>query len=323
MRLILLGTGPFAVPSFEMLFHSDHEIVFAVTKPEPAVRSRKGPPPAPVRQWALTHELPLRDPISINDPESIENLSSAQADLMVVCDYGQILKPAALATTRLGGINLHGSLLPQYRGAAPVQRALLSGDSVTGVSVIHMTPQLDGGPMLGTRSTEILDDETSGQLEERLAKLGVQLVLESIEKLAQWDGKSRLGELQDASLATKAPRLNKQEAEIDWSLTCREIDCHVRGMQPWPVAFTHLKVRENKPPLRLSITRVTQVEADTGGLVPGQLVGGPTLIVKTADGAIQIDRLRPAGKKEMSGEDFLRGHQLQRGLSFVHTNDLR
>lgn len=311
-----MGTGPFAVPSFEALRQSDHEIVAVITKPEPLVKSRKGPPPAPVRTWATMNGLAVTDPISINESDAVELLNEFAADLMVVCDYGQILKPDALASTKLGGINLHGSLLPAYRGAAPVQRSLLAGDSETGVSVIHMTPRLDGGPILGCCRTAIRDDETSGELEDRLSELGVDLVLQCVDQLTGWDGESQMGTVQDAASATKAPRLNKKEAEIDWQMSCREIDVLVRGMQPWPIAFSQLRVRDNKPPLRLSILQVTIVDVDAGEVSPGQVVGGKALIIRTGDGALRIDRLRPAGKREMSGEEFMRGHQLKQGTAF-------
>ncbi|QDV44681.1 Methionyl-tRNA formyltransferase [Stieleria neptunia] len=312
-----MGTGPFAVPSFEAIRRSGHTLLAVVTKPEPPVKSRKGPPPAPVRTWAAQHGLSILDPASINDVEAIGQLKALQPDLLVVCDYGQILKPDALAVSNLGGINLHGSLLPAYRGAAPVQRALLNGDRETGVSVIHMTPKLDGGPILGTRRTTIADDETSGQLEQRLSQLGVDLVLQSIDELERWDGESPIGEVQDTERATKAPRLSKREAQVDWQRSCREIDCLVRGMQPWPVAFSMIKVRENKPPLRLTILKVTPVEQPTDDLQPGQITGGKELVVMAGDGALRIDTLCPAGKREMTGEEFQRGYQLARGTQFL------
>lgn len=329
MRLILMGTGPFAVPSFQAIANSgDHEIALVVTKPEPPVKSRKGPPPAPVREWATSTQLPLFDPQSINDEAAVRRITHESAELLVVCDYGQILKPPALSAARLGGVNLHGSLLPAYRGAAPVQRSLLSGDRETGVTVIHMTPRLDGGPILGTVQTEILDTETAGELEERLSLLGVPLTLRCIEQLSKWDETAPIGKPQDAANATKAPRLGKSEARIDWTRTTREIDCHVRGMQPWPIAFSEIQVRENKPPLRVAVLGVEQVELpvssepadlvnnlqpDLSGLAPGQIAGGKEMIVVTGDGALKLTKVRPAGKRDMSGDEFLRGHQLPRG----------
>ncbi len=312
-----MGTGPFAVPTFEAIRQSQHEIVAVVTKPEPPVKSRKGPPPAPVREWATQHELTIHDPATINDPEIMAVLSPLAADLLVVCDYGHILKPDALAIGRIGGINLHGSLLPAYRGAAPVQRALLSGDAETGVSVIHMTPKLDGGPIIGACSTPIRDDETAGELEERLSALGISLVMESLKRLATWDGNTMLGELQNPEAVTKAPRLNKQEAEIDWDRENRLISCHVRGMQPWPIAFGQLPVREGKPPLRVAILKVTSLDENDQELSPGQITGGKDLVVRTRDGLLRIETLRPAGKRDMTGEEFLRGYGLPRGMAFL------
>ena len=256
------------------------------------------------------------DPPSINESSAVEKLRQADVDLFVVCDYGQILRPDALSASRLGGINLHGSLLPAYRGAAPVQRALLAGDCETGVSVIHMTPQLDGGPILAIRRMKILDEETAGQLEERLSLLGVEPVLECLRILEHWDGESPLGKTQDAAKSSIAPRLSKQEAEVDWRRSNRQIDCHVRGMQPWPIAFAQIPVKADKPPLRLAILQVTAVDKEVHDLLPGQITGEKDLVVATGDGALRIDRVRPAGKREMSGEEFLRGYQLPRGTSF-------
>jgi len=312
LRIILMGTGPFAVPTFEAI-RKQHDVVLVVTKPVREVHSRKGPPPAPVRQWAVKHDLPIDDPPNVNDADAVRRLAGQSADLLMVCDYGRILKPEVLETTSLGGINLHGSLLPAYRGAAPVQRAMLSGDSKTGVTVIHVTPRLDAGPILGRRETEIRDDETAGQLEERLSKLGVDLTLTCIDQLAAWDGQSTLGTVQDHAAVSKAPRLSKAEAAIDWGRNAREIDCHVRGMQPWPIAFTMLEVSENKPPLRLAILEVAPSEADCDGLSPGQIVDPKHVVVATGDGALEIRRLRPAGKREMTGQQFAVGHRLDRG----------
>lgn len=316
LRLVMMGTGPFAVPSFEALRTAGHAIAMVVTRPNPPVKSRRGPPPAPVRTWAESHRLRIFDPTSINDPEAVDAIAAADADLLVVCDYGQILKPEALQTAPLGGINLHGSLLPAYRGAAPVQWAMLSGDAVTGVSVIHMTPRLDGGPILVSRQTEIKDTETAGELENRLAQLGTAATIEAVEMLIRWDGKSTIGSKQDPARVSKAPRLRKSDGEINWNQTARQIDCHVRGMQPWPTAFSHLKLRGDKPPLRVAIKRVKITDQSSEAFAAGELLAGSGLRVASADRAVEIATIQPAGKREMSGEEFLRGHQLQPGMQF-------
>ncbi len=313
LNMVLMGTGPFAVPSFEAIRAAGHTIGLVVTRPQPPVRSRKGPPPSPVRDWGIEHGFPIFDPASINDQTSVDRLCELKSDLLVVCDYGQILKPPALQSAELGGINLHGSLLPKYRGAAPVQWAMLSGDTVTGVSVIHMTPRLDGGPVLTIRQTPIRDDETAGQLEERLSEIGVAATIEAVDLLARWDGTSTIGEAQNIDLATKAPRLKKSDGRVDWTRTARQIDCHVRGMQPWPVAFTELVIAEGKPPIRLAVKEISISELESSGRRPGEVIAADGFGVATADAVIRIERLQPAGKKEMSGGDFLRGHQPSAG----------
>lgn len=322
-----MGTGPFAVPSFDAIHSAGFEIVEVIVRPSPPVKSRGGPPPRPVYDWAQKVGLPVWEPSSINDEDSVARLVEMQADLMVVCDYGQILKPGALAATRWGGINLHGSLLPAYRGAAPVQRALLSGDAETGVSVIHMTPRLDGGPIVATAKTAILSTETSGELEERLSDLGVQATLSAIGTLAaqlgdhEWgDALPLIGEAQDATLVSKAPRLSKAEAEIDWNRSATEIDCLVRGMQPWPVAFTFVPTNPNKPPVRVAIRKVT---VDSSATVSEDQVGclletesKHEVAVGCGQGRLVIERLQPAGKKEMDASEFVRGHRLAPGSRF-------
>ena len=307
-RLVLMGTGPFAVPSFEALRKAGHEIALVITRPQPLVKSRKGPPPAPVRDWADGHGLDLFAPESINDPESVSRVAEQHANLLVVCDYGQILKTPALETATLGGIKLHGSLLPKYRGAAPVQCALLSGELVTGVSVIHMTPRLDGGPIITLRETEITQNETSGELEERLAMLGVNATLEAVGMLSDWDGLSVLGTLQDPAAITKAPRLRKSDADIDWDRPARLIHCHIRGMQPWPIAFTHFQPVQTKPPTRLAIKEIKILDESVSGHLPGEIVKSDRFLVATADNLVEIQRVQPAGKREMTGTEFLRGH---------------
>jgi len=320
LRLILMGTGPFAVPAFEALADAGYEIVRVVTRPAPAVRSRRGPPPSPVREFANSRSLPLFDPPSINDPTVIAELDSLRPDLLVVCDFGQILADDALAVARLGGINLHGSLLPAYRGAAPVQRALLAGDAVTGVSVIHMTPRLDGGPILASIETPIRPVETAGELEHRLARLGVEPTLQATALLADWDGQRPIGSPQDPTKVSRAPRLRKDEGQIDWSRTAQQLDWHIRGMSPWPGAFTELRIDPDKPPLRISIRRASALPSDGGWpttpsqeFPPGALRDDAELVIATGQGNLRIERLQVAGRGEIGGDEFLRGYRLPPG----------
>lgn len=320
LKLILMGTGPFAVPTFEALVEAGHEVLLVVTRPAAAVKSRRGPPPAPVREFAAARGLPLESPPSVNTPETIARLQTLDPDLLVVCDFGQILSDAALSVARLGGINLHGSLLPAFRGAAPVQRALLAGEPVTGVSIIHMTPKLDGGPILAASETPIRLDETAGELEHRLARLGVEPTLASVRTLAAWDGHSPIGSPQDPKRVSRAPRLHKEEGKIDWRRTAEQVDWHVRGMSPWPGAFTEVAIEFDKPPLRIAVRQITIIERESlfpsheyPTTLPGMLIDAAQFTVATGRGAIRIDRLQAAGRGEVTGAEFLRGYRLQVG----------
>lgn len=305
MRIVCLGTGPFAVPSLRTLVASDeHEVLAVVTRPQ---RGRSKEPPAPMAAAAAELGLPLWQPESVNLPESVERLATYEADLLVVCDYGEILKPDALGTTRLGGINLHGSLLPKYRGAAPVQWAVLNGDAETGNTVIQMTPGLDAGPILGTQIVPINAFETSGELEDRLALLGGDLTLRVVDQLAAGTAE---GTPQDKSLATKAPRLKKEHGLIDWTRPAAEIKNQVRGLQPWPRAYTFVPQTKGEP-LRLVIDRVEVVEeSGTAGEV---LNVDKRLVIATGDAAVEVLDVQPAGKRKMAAADWLLGAKLAAG----------
>lgn len=329
LRLILMGTGPFAVPSFEALAGAGHEIVQVITRPERPGPGNRPPVKSPVRIWAETRGLPVVAPESINSDESLEMLVDARPDLLVVCDYGQILKPGALATARLGGINLHGSLLPAYRGAAPVQWAVLCGEEQTGVSVIHMTPKLDAGPVLTKRETPIGAKETAGELESRLSKIGVEATLEAVERLRESRSGGEqaevqplpLGEPQDPEQASRAPRLSKKDGRIVWTRPAEELDWHVRGMQPWPGAYTEIPPRGGRQsqPVRLTITdvdpsdRPVAEETDAGTVKVDQ----SQLWVAAGDRWLRINRLKPAGRREMDAEEWLRGRPIDDGTVLI------
>lgn len=319
MRVILMGTGPFAGPAFEALIQSpDYEVLALYTRPKAVHhkgrKGQKAPPPNPMRQLAEQHGVPVYEPASINDNAAIEQLRSLAADVMVVCDYGQILKPATLEATRLGGINLHGSLLPKYRGAAPVHWAIWDGEQVTGITVIHMTPKLDGGPSLTRADTAIGPEETTEQLEPRLAQLGVQPVFDALQMLAEWDGSSSLGESQDSSLTTKAPRLSKSDGRLDWSQPAQRVQCQFRALQPWPGVYT--TVPHPKQPIRLLVKSLSVEAVDGEYGAPGEVVhnDGTTLGVAAGQGVIRLTRVQPAGKREMDTAEFLRGHSLPPGI---------
>ena len=315
MRLIVMGTGPFAVPMFEAVLAAGHDVPVVVTRPIRPARGRKQPPPNPMREAAEHLGMDVWAPDSINDSEMIQQLVEVGADLMLVCDYGQILRRDALATTRLGGINLHGSLLPKYRGAAPVQWAVINGDSHSGVTVIHMTPKLDGGPTLVQVHTPIEAHETAETLEVRLSHLGVPAVLEAIELLASWDGESILGTIQDLQEVTQAPRLTKQHGAICWSDNAQDVINRHRGVQPWPGSFTLWD--RGKQPLRLLVKEMMLADQPYSG-EPGEVLAAEDerLIVACGDGCVALHQIQPAGKRLLTAGEFLRGYQIQSGIRF-------
>lgn len=311
MKVLFLGTGPFAVPSLKAIHESEHELLGLVTRPAPANLRRKQKPPAnPMREAAEALELPIWDPVNINAAEGIEVLKASGAELLVVCDYGQILSPEALGTTSLGGINLHGSLLPKYRGAAPVHWAIYHGETETGVSVIHMTPRLDGGPILERVVVPIEPTETQPELEERLSEKGIAAVLSAIQQLEAWDRETVIGELQDGSQVSQAPRLTKEQGQVNWQQSAEQIRNQVRAFQPWPGSYTWLR-QPNHAPLRLVIGQAQTISpVEASELSPGQVRVDESqrLWVKTSDGCLEILQLQPAGKRMMVTADFLRGY---------------
>ncbi|HUG70896.1 MAG TPA: methionyl-tRNA formyltransferase [Pirellulaceae bacterium] len=315
MRIIMMGTGCFAVPTFESLLDSQHDMAVLVTRPTPPVRSRGKAPRNPMREVAEARGIEVISPDDVNSETARKQLASLRPDLYVVCDYGQILSPATLSIPALGGINLHGSLLPKYRGAAPIHWAILNGDRETGITVIHMTPKLDGGPVLVLRATPIGEHETTAELEPRLAQLGVAPVHEAIAMLAHWDGESSIGTPQNSALACRAPRLKKSDGEVDWSLSAARIYNQFRALKPWPGSFTHWR-RPNGEPLRLLLDDI--VVAD--GTVPQDIAAGSVLVsddarleVATGDGILSLRKVQPAGKRVMVIDEFLRGYPIPVG----------
>lgn len=318
MKLILFGTGPFAVPSFKSLIDdSSHEVLALVTRPIADAGKRRKTAENPTRDMGESEGLKVLDPADANDSSFVKTLVDYQADLLVVCDFGQILSNECLDAAKLGGINLHGSLLPKYRGAAPINWAVYQGDETTGVTIIHMTPRLDGGPILVTAETAIGSTETAEEIEPRLAELGVQPIHDAIAMLETWDGQSIIGQPQDQALATKAPRLKKSQGLIDWTQPATQIINHIRAFQPWPGTFTNW--HGPKQPLRLivhSASLAPDRAVEDGN--PGQVLvcDRERLIVQTGHGALSLDEIQPAGKKKMPIADFLRGRQPAIGDKF-------
>ena len=317
MRLLIVGTGPFAVPLLRDLVKSSHQVEGVVTKPVEDGGRRKQPA-NPVREVARELGLPCFEPPNINAADFLVELRKLQVDLMIVCDYGQILSAECLACAPLGAINLHGSLLPKYRGAAPIQRAIHAGETHTGVSVIHLTPRLDAGPVLSSATTPIGPEETAAELEPRLAELGVSAVREALLRIAAWDRKSPVGVLQDARAATRAPRISKHEGELDWQKSAVELHRQIRAFQPWPGSFTYW-LRPGYEPQRLIVQRASVcTAAGSTTASPGTVidVAPDRLVVACGQGSLALGRIQPAGKRDMEIADFLRGNPVRLGDRF-------
>ncbi len=306
MRLLMLGTGPFAVPTLQALASSNHDLVQVVTRP-PRGRAKKSA--NPMRQAAHDLQLETWDPETVNAVGAQEQLRQLAADLLVVCDYGEILKPATLDTACFGGINLHGSLLPKYRGAAPVQWAILNGEQETGNSVIQMTPGLDAGPCLAQEATPIDPEETAAELESRLAILGAALVCRVVDGIAA--GRTASVK-QDPARTTKAPRLQKADGALDWSQPSTRVKNQIRAMIPWPRAFTFWH-RPQGEPLRLNIDKVSCVAGEPAAVPGTVLVADKQLVVQAGDGGVEICRLQAAGRRPMPAAEFLRGNRVLAG----------
>jgi len=319
MQLIMMGTGPFAVPTFRALYETRHRVVALATAP---LRTHRGQPVEPIssiREVAREHGTPIVDPEDVNAPDSLARLAACNADLLVVCDYGQILSPATLATARRGGINLHASLLPKYRGAAPINWAVYNGETETGVSIIEMTPRIDAGGCLAQTRVAIGPDETAAELEVRLAEIGARLVCETIDLLES--GRAQAIP-QDASLVSKAPRLKKTDGAIDWSRSALAIKNHIRAMEPWPKTYTFWH-RPDGPPVRLILGPASVVEASVGAAVelppqPGTVLeaSGDRLVIAAGKDALTPASVQPSGKRPMPIAEFLRGYHVRPGDRF-------
>ncbi len=323
MRIVMMGTGTFAEPTFAaLLAGGGRNVVGLVTQPDRDGGQKRGSTRQTgvgMKTLAERAGVPVAQPESINTPDGLEQLRAMKPDLLVVAAYGQILSRDVLATPAVGTINVHASLLPKYRGAAPVAYAIWKGETRTGVSIIKVTPGLDSGDILLQGALDIGDDETAGELETRLAAHGADLAATVVDRIAAegWFA----GTPQDPALVTKAPKLKKEDGLIDWSKPAWDIVCHIRAMQPWPTPYTFLH-RPGKEPMRV-IINLAHMSFDPPllGPVPGTLFHlscEPDNFHVTAGGqeTVVVYELQPAGKKRMNAMEFLRGHPLVEGMGF-------
>ena len=308
MRLLMMGTGTFAEPTFRALLEAGEAVVGLVTQPDRAPRRAGASTRLIASGVAAIAEgagVPVARPESVNSPEGLEALRAFGPDLLVVAAYGQILSREVLAVPPRGAVNVHASLLPRHRGAAPIAHAILAGDGVTGVSIIRVTPGLDAGEVLAQAAETVRADDTTGSLEPRLAELGARLCLGVV---TQMKAGPVPGVRQDAALVTKAPKFAKEFGLIDWTRDARELERRVRALQPWPGAYTFLR-RAGKPPVRLTMSKADY--RDSAG-EPGAVVGadGGGLLVAAGSGVLRLTEVQPAGGRRMAGGDFANGLRL-------------
>ncbi|MDR9892794.1 methionyl-tRNA formyltransferase [Pseudenterobacter timonensis] len=297
LRIIFAGTPDFAARHLDALLTSGHQIVGVFTQPDrPAGRGKKLMP-SPVKLLAEQHSLPVFQPASLRPEENQKLVAELQADVMIVVAYGLILPKAVLDMPRLGCINVHGSLLPRWRGAAPIQRALWAGDSETGVTIMQMDVGLDTGDMLYKLSCPITEDDTSATLYDKLAELGPQGLIETLQQLAD---SSIRAEVQDETHVTYAEKLSKEEARMDWSLSAAQLERCIRAFNPWPMSWMMIEDQ----PVKIWKASVIQghPQAEPGTILAASKQG---IEVATAEGILNVEILQPAGKKAMSAQDLL------------------
>ena len=306
MVVVFFGTPQFAVPTLRRLVESTHLVAGVITQPDrPRGRGQKITH-APVKALALERGIPVYQPDRLKPPEVAETLRGWRADLGVVAAYGRIIPEQLLAIPRFGMINVHASLLPKYRGAAPVHRAVINGDSQTGVTIMRVVKELDAGAMLAKVTRPIGPDETSDVVETALADMGAELLVTVVDQLVSGIARE---EPQDDTQATYAPRLTKEEGLIDWTRSAPEIHNRIRGLYPWPHAYTFFKGT------RLIALRSAVATAGASPTIPGTIlrVTSEAIQVATGDGELAILDVQPEGRRAMRAHDFLLGHRLATG----------
>jgi methionyl-tRNA formyltransferase len=299
LRLVFLGTPAFAVPTLEAIARAGHDVPLVVTQPDrPKGRGQTAAAP-PVKEAALRLGIEVYQPERVRRPEAVERLGSIGADAMVVVGYGQIIPQNVIDLAPLGIINVHASLLPKYRGAGPIQWAIVNGETRTGVTTMRIDAGLDTGDMLLKRETEIGPEENAGELGRRLAVMGADLLVETLARI-----RDIVPEKQDNSQATYAPLLKKEDGAIDWSQPAAAIHNRVRGLQPWPGAYTTFRGHA------LHIWRAALAAPGSGGQRPGKIAGLRPLVVACGSGALELLEVQLEGRKRMPAADFANGQRL-------------
>lgn len=307
MRVVFFGTPQFAQTILAYLIDKNVEIAAVVTRPDQAVGRSKALVPPPVKELALAKSLPVYQPTKASDPEFASFLNTLDADFFIVSAYAEILKQNILDIPRLGCINVHASILPKYRGAAPIQRSIMAGETETGVTIMKMALKMDAGDILAIRKTDITPEMTAGELMQKLADLGKEALLEVIQKMMNGE---EIGEKQDSSEATFAKKLHLEDGEIDWFQPCETVHNQIRGVTPKPGAWCWVELKGVKR--RLLIKKSSLQPQTEGEAAEIDRKESSKLIVGCGKGSVRLLNVQLEGKKMMTDEEFLRGIHLEK-----------
>ena len=308
MRVIFMGTPDFAVGTLEAIIEAGHEVVLAVTQPDkPKGRSASLQFP-PVKECAIAHNIPVFQPVKIREQKNIDELKKYDPDIIIVVAFGQIVSKEILDMPRYGCVNVHASLLPKYRGAAPIQWAVINGDEMTGVTTQRMDVGVDTGDIIETAQLRIAEDETGGSLCDKLAMVGAKLCVSTMEKIEKGEATYTP---QKEEEATHTRKIEKELGNVDWSKPAKEIECLIRGLNPWPSAYTHLNGKN------LKLWQAGVVD-ENSALKPGTIVKVTKneILVQTGAGMLSLLEVQLEGKKRMPVDAFLRGYPLEEKTVF-------
>jgi methionyl-tRNA formyltransferase len=304
MRVVFIGTGEIGVPTLEALLKSEHDVVGVVTQPDKPVGRTQQIEPPPIKKALMDNapsgralSLPILQPAKIRDPQAIEQIRALVPDVIVVMAYGQILPRDVLEIPKIACLNLHASLLPRWRGAAPIQAAVVAGDQETGITVMYMDEGLDTGDILLQHKLDILPTDTGGSLHERLAQIAPEALLESLQMLEK-NSAPRIP--QDNPHTTSAPKLKREHGRIDWSEPAEVIERKIRAFNPWPGAFMQISGQN----LKIFSAAVVDLSGESGEILRSE----KELVVAAGKGAVSLDEVQLEGKRRMTATEFLRGH---------------
>ncbi|NMO94653.1 methionyl-tRNA formyltransferase [Paenibacillus lemnae] len=308
MNIVFMGTPAFAVPSLEMLIQEGYTVSAVVTQPDRPQGRKKVLTPTPVKEAALRHGIPVLQPQRLRNPEAAAELAQYKPDMIVTAAYGQILPKAVLEMAPLGCLNVHGSLLPKYRGGAPIQRCIINGESITGVTLMYMAEGLDTGDMIAKAEVPITEQDTAGSMFEKLSEIGANLLKDQLPRLVQGVVQA---EVQNEAEATYAPNLKREDEKIDWNCSARQIFNQIRGLVPFSGAFTLWE----GDVFKVWSAEVSDESGSRGTAVPGTVLElrESGILVQTGTGVLNLLTVQPSGKKALEVSQFVRGTSMKPG----------